>query len=222
MNDIVFRAKQEIDTLAKALTNENHIRTPEIRAISARLFQSLQDKSIEEVFSLCGELLEKSWPMEVIAYDWAYRMKKQYSIDTFDQFESWLIRYVRGWGDCDDFCTHAFGELLCQHPELIDRIIPWTSSEDFWMRRAAAVILILPIRRGTYKGINPFQISDILMEDEHDLVRKGYGWMLKVLSEKEPQKVYQYLLDNKAVMPRVSYRYAIEKMDKVMKEELMR
>lgn len=28
--------------------------------------------------------------------------------------------------------------------------------------------------------------------DEHDLVRKGYGWMLKSLSTKEPDKVYIY------------------------------
>ncbi|MCM1568670.1 MAG: hypothetical protein NC081_04400 [Roseburia sp.] len=41
-------------------------------------------------------------------------MKKQYSESTYDIFYRWLKNYVKGWGDCDDFCTHAFGELLRQ------------------------------------------------------------------------------------------------------------
>jgi 3-methyladenine DNA glycosylase AlkD len=51
------------------------------------------------------------------------------------------------------------------------------------------------------------------IKDEHDLVRKGYGWMVKILSIKEPQLIFDYLLKNKNVMPRVSYCYALEKMD---------
>ncbi|MHB8131628.1 MAG: DNA alkylation repair protein [Mobilitalea sp.] len=65
-------------------------------------------------------------------------------------------------------------------------------------------------------------ISDLLLLDNDDLVRKGYGWMLKVLSIKEPQLVFDYLVKNKDVMPRVSFRYAVEKMNKDRKVELMR
>ena len=60
------------------------------------------------------------------------------------------------------------------------------------------------------------------MIDEHDLVRKGYGWMLKVLSTKEPELVFDYLMKNKAVMPRVAYRYALEKMDTNKKQSVRR
>lgn len=223
MNDIVLKARQEIDLLTKAYTGENHIKTGNIRAVSSKLFLSLKDKSIDAVIPLCDKLLEEhNWPMNVTAFDWAYRMKKQYRLDTFDIFEAWLAKYVSGWGSCDDFCTHAFGELLCQHTEFVERVIPWTAREEFWMRRAAAVVLIPSIKRNLYNITNPFQISDILMKDEHDLVRKGYGWMLKVLSQKEPEKVYQYLLDNETDMPRVAFRYALEKMDQDRKTELMK
>jgi len=65
------------------------------------------------------------------------------------------------------------------------------------------------------KKVEPtfFGVKDILMTDEHHLVLKGYGWMLKILSTKEPELIFDYLLKNKAVMPRVAYRYALEKMD---------
>ncbi len=82
------------------------------------------------------------------------------------------------------------------------------------MRCASAVVLIPSIWHDHYESIDPFYISDKLISDEHDLVRKGYGWMLKVLSCKVPQLVQDYLVKNKNKMPRVAFRYAIEKMDK--------
>ena len=177
---------------------------------------------VDHVFSVCNDLLEqRNWPMGVIAYDFAYRMRKQYDDKTFVIFEEWLGKYVRGWGDCDDFCTHAFGELICQNTKLAENIIAWTKREEFWMRRAASVVLIPSIGQSKYRETNPLIISDILMTDEHDLVRKGYGWMLKMLSTKEPELVFSYLLKNKAIMPRVAYRYALEKMDANQKRILM-
>ena len=89
------------------------------------------------------------------------------------------------------------------------------------MRRASAVVLIPSIWRDKYSETNPTQIADMLLTDEHDLVRKGYGWMLKVLSTKEPELVFDYLYKNKAKMPRVAYRYALEKMDTEKKKILM-
>ena len=59
------------------------------------------------------------------------------------------------------------------------------------------------------------------MHDEHDLVRKGYGWMLKTLSVKEPELVFDYLMRHKATMPRAAFRYALEKMDEDTRRILM-
>lgn len=183
----------------------------------------MKEKSKDHVFSVCGELLEqRNWPMGVVAFDFAYRMRKQYDEATFAIFEDWLERYVRGWGDCDDFCTHAFGELICQYTELSKKTILWAHRDEFWMRRASAVVLIPSIRHDKYTETEPLQIADILMEDVHDLVRKGYGWMLKILSLKEPELVFDYLMRNKGTMPRVSYRYALEKMSEEKKKILMR
>jgi 3-methyladenine DNA glycosylase AlkD len=221
MNEIVSAAKTELAN-ARNTPAGDHLKTGDIRRLSAKLFKDVKGKSIDYVFSVCGELLEQhNWPMGIIAFDFAYRVKKQYDEKTFPVFESWLEKYVRGWGDCDDFCTHAFGELICQNTQLTKNIIAWTQREEFWMRRASAVILIPSIWHDKYNETNPLQISDILMKDDHDLVRKGYGWMLKILSTKEPELVFDYLLKNKSMMPRVSYRYALEKMDAEKKRILI-
>ena len=221
MNEIVATAKKELENSNLSPVGKNH-KTGDIRRLSAKLFREVKDKPIDYVFSVCDELLEqRNWPMGIITYDFAYRMRKQYDEKTFPVFESWLVKYVRGWGDCDDFCTHAFGELICQNPSLTEKTIAWTKRDEFWMRRAAAVVLLPSIGKGKYSETNPLRISDILMTDEHHLVLKGYGWMLKMLSTKEPGLVFDYLLKNKTVMPRVAYRYALEKMDAAKKRILM-
>lgn len=220
--NIILAAREEIERLAKTPANREHIITADIRYVSGKLYGTLEDRSVGNVFAICEKFLEeRSWPMTVIAFDWAYRKRKEYTIETFEVFEGWLFRYVRGWGDCDDFCTHAFGELIRRFPELIDRVKQWTKREEFWMRRAAAVILIPAIRAESYTSLHPFDISDALMQDDHYLVCKGYGWMLKVLSQKNQTLVYEYLWKNRDVMPRLSYRYALEKMDKEKKDLLM-
>lgn len=222
MSVIVEQAIYEMELLSHHVPHGKHIVTGDIRKLSARLFREITDKTIDHVFALCEELLEEhSWGLGVIAFDWAYRVKAQYNEDTYEIFYGWLKNYVRGWGDCDDFCTHAFGELLRRDKSLFSKVKEWTKDEDFWVRRASAVILIPAILHDDYERIDPFMISDLLMSDQHDLVQKGYGWMLKCLSQVDIDTVTKYLIDNHAQMPRTAYRYALEKYDKETRKRLM-
>ena len=89
------------------------------------------------------------------------------------------------------------------------------------MKRASAVTLIIPARKGLFlKDI--FEIADVLLLDEDDLVRKGYGWMLKAASEAYQEEVFEYVMSKKSVMPRTALRYAIEKMPAHLKVEAMK
>lgn len=222
MNEIILQAMDEIKILEDNTPNGKHIVTGDIRKLSARLYKKIDDKAIDNVFALCEELLEQhTWALGVIAFDWAYRVREQYNENTYNVFYRWLKKYVRGWGDCDDFCTHAFGELLRKEKALFEKVLEWTKDEDFWVRRASAVILIPSILRNDYEGIEPYKISDSLMKDEHDLVQKGYGWMLKSLSQVDMDSVKEYLIANHLQMPRTAYRYALEKFNKETRKELM-
>lgn len=222
MSVIVEQAIREIQLLADNVPDGKHIVTGDIRNLSARLYRLIEDKSIDNVLAFCEELLkERSWGLGVIAFDWAYRVKEQYNENTYEIFYSWLKKYVRGWGDCDDFCTHAFGELLRRNKSLFSKIKKWTRDKDFWVRRASAVILIPAILHNDYEGIEPLMISDLLMSDKHDLVQKGYGWMLKSLSQIDMETVTNYLIDNHTKMPRTAFRYALEKYDKETRKKLM-
>lgn len=216
LNDLL----SEIDQSLNALKSEKRLITGEVRNISVKYFKRLS-KDKESVFALCEKLLQmRQWGMTIIAYDWAYRMRHTYDETTFEIFEHWLKSYISDWWDCDDFCTHAFGELMIRFPHRMPEVFHWCKDENFAVRRAAAVVMILPIRKQVKRTIDPFEIADQLMSDSHYLVQKGYGWMLKVLSQSEPDKVIGYLKKHPQ-MPRTAFRYALEKLDHKIKNDLM-
>lgn len=223
MNSIIESIKQEIEISNEKNPIGTPMKTGDIRKISSKMFRTLPDKKIDHILPLCEALLEEhNWEMKVIAFDWANRVCKQYTKDTYSIFYTWLKKYVRSWGDCDDFCTHAFGNLLLQYKELFSNVLEWTKDEDFWVRRASAVILIPSLLRNDYGGLMPFEIANRLMNDNNELVLKGYGWMLKAFSQVNKEEVIDYLIRNHKNMPRVSFRYATEKMDKENRLYLMK
>ena len=124
--------------------------------------------------------------------------------------------YLEDWNDCDNLCTHAVGALVSAYPGLAGRIVKWTEHKKFIVRRAAAVAFIFPVKRGEFHK-TAFDIAGRLMYDENDIVRKGYGWMLKSLSESDREAVFKYVMRNKKIMPRTALRYAIEKLPREMR-----
>jgi 3-methyladenine DNA glycosylase AlkD len=192
-----------------------------VRAIAQKYYKQIEPRTKKNVFALCEELLKAHLQEDsIIAYQWAEVMHKELEAKDFIIFERWVKQYVRNWAQCDDVCTGALGKLLAMYPELIDKTVSWRKSKNRWVRRASAVSLIVPART---KNIlrDVYAVSDSLLEDEDDLVRKGYGWLLKEVSNKYSEEIFEYVMRNKAKMPRVALRYAIEKMPKDWKKQAM-
>jgi len=192
-----------------------------LKEISNRKFKEIKKKSKNEVLKLCDELLATGERyLRFFAFDWSTRFKGKYDKRDFARFERWLKTYVDNWGACDTLCTGAIGMMVKQYPDLSKRTRKWAASKDRWQRRAAAVSLIVAARNGLLlKDI--FKTADSLLTDKDDMVQKGYGWMLKVAADKHPDEVFDYVMKNKADMPRTALRYAIEKYPPEKRSEAM-
>jgi len=196
--------------------------TPVYRALSKKYFEEVKHLSLDEVLELSTYLLDSDqWVQKLIAFDFAFRKRKEYTEKTFETFEIWVKKYIIDWYDCDDFTTHALGYLIDMYPILSYRLKEWVTDPNFAVRRAAATSLLIPIKKRNKKIMDPFVISDLLIDDPHDLVQKGFGWMLKVYAAYEEDLVISYLLDKHNKMTRLAFRYAIEKMPKDVKYKLM-
>lgn len=210
------------DDLVKDIFNIKKKVTPSYRALSKKYYTYVKDLSLDEVLDVSTYLLEQNkWVEKLIAFDFAYRKRKEYTVETFEVFQDWVKKYIKDWGDCDDFTTHALGYLIDMYPKLSYKLTDWVTDDNFAVRRAAATSLLIPIKKKNHEIINPFTISDLLMDDEHYLVQKGYGWMLKVYAQYELDLVVSYLLNKHTHMTRLAFRYAIEKMPKDVKIKLM-
>lgn len=197
------------------------IKSALVGKISAEYFKKVKDLKKEEIFKLCEELW-KSGMMEesFIACDWSHKLNKKYEEKDFEIFEKWVKNYISNWASCDTFCNHTVGSFIEMYPKFIERLKEWSKSDNRWVKRASAVSFIIPARHGKFlKDI--FEIADIMLLDKDDMVQKGYGWMLKAASQAHQNEVFEYVMAKKAIMPRTSLRYAIEKMPKELKVKAM-
>jgi len=202
--------------------NAYGIKSKLVKEIANNHFKKLNNPDKKTIFLYCDDLWQSGYLEEsFIACDWTYRMRKSFDIEDFYLFEEWVHLYIDNWASCDTFCNHTLGYMLEKHPHLIQKLVEWTGSHNRWVKRAAAVSLIVPARKGTFLE-DAFQIADLLMHDKDDMVQKGYGWLLKVASNKHTPEVFEYVMSHKHIMPRTSLRYAIEKMPDNLKKEAMK
>lgn len=193
------------------------VKMPLVTKISKEVYNKTALVSKEEVFEVCEKLFQSgNFEESIIACQWSYYVHKQYEPIDFLVFERWINSYVSNWATCDTLCNHTVGEFIEMYPKYLVELKKLATSENRWARRAAAVSLIVPARKGLFLP-DVFEIANILLLDKDDLVQKGYGWMLKVAADKQQQAVFDYVVSNKFVMPRTALRYAIEKMPKELK-----
>lgn len=183
-----------------------------VTKIALKYFPEIKNLTKKEIFALCEELLKSDYSEEAyIAFEWSRRLHKQFEPEDFAVFEGWLTKYVNTWAKCDTLGNHTVGDFIMLYPRYLKNLKDWTKSPNRWLRRAAAVSLVLPARRGYFLP-DVFAIADSLLRDKDDLVQKGYGWMLKEASRRHQPEVFDYVMRNRSVMPRTALRYAIEKM----------
>jgi len=196
----------------KETTRKYGVKNPEVRKISKVYFKEIKDLSKEEIFSYCEQLLQSGYMEEAfIACHWSQNLHKKYEPSDFQLFKKWIDTYIDNWATCDTFCNHTMGMFIEKYPEYMDALKAFTQSENRWMKRAAAVSLIVPARKGAFLQ-DIFEIADALLMDPDDMVQKGTGWLLKTASEAHQDEVFNYLMQHKDRMPRTSLRYALEKM----------
>lgn len=197
------------------------IRSKTVSEIARANYALIRNSGKDEILAICDSLW-KSGMMEesFVASMWTEKLAQVFIPADFTILEKWVHNYVTNWASCDTLCNHTVGDFIQKYPEYIAELKKWAKSENRWAKRAAAVSLIIPARRGKFLA-DIFEIADILLLDRDDMVQKGYGWMLKEASKPYQKEVFDYVMHHKAVMPRTALRYAIEKMPPSLRAEAM-
>ena len=234
MNGVISDIRRQLKSSADEKTRQSSrrffkekvrpygVKSSIVGRIAKESFKSVKDRKKSEIFALCGKLWRSGYMEEsFVACSWSYNIRKTFEPADFKVLERWVDKYVTNWASCDTLCNHTVGAFVEMYPEYLSGLKKWAKSGNRWVRRAAAVSLIIPARHGKFlKDI--FKIADILLLDNDDMVQKGYGWMLKAASQSHQKEVFNYVVKRKAVMPRTALRYAIEKMPKALKVKALK
>lgn len=197
------------------------VKSATVQKIAKDSFAEIKDKSKAEILAACEKLWQSGYMEEsFVACVWSEKLGKKLEPADFEILERWIKNYVTNWASCDTLCNHTVGDFVMKYPEFLTKLKEFAHSENRWVKRAASVSLIIPARKGLFLN-DIFDIADIMLMDSDDMVQKGYGWMLKAASQAHQQAVFEYVMSNKAVMPRTALRYAIEKMPDDLKKQAM-
>lgn len=197
------------------------VKVPTVTKIAKKYWKQTKTLGKPTIFGLCEDLLKTNYTEEAfVVSTWLPSYIDHLEPSDLAIFKEWVERYLDNWAKCDSFCNHTLGDLIEKYPQTAREVKSWAKSQNRWLKRAAAVSFIVPAKKGAFLR-DAFEICDMLLTDGDDMVQKGYGWLLKEESRVHQREVFDYVVKNKAIMPRTALRYAIELMPKDLKAQAM-
>lgn len=148
--------------------------------------------------------------------DFQAKHKKTTSDRKKELFELYLKRHDRlnNWDFVDRGAYNIIGEYLLDKPREI--LYQLANSKNIWERRTAIVSTYAFIKKGQIE--DTFKIAEILLNDDDELINKAVGSWIREAGKKNKTKLTDFLNQFAPSMPRVTLRYAIEKLDKQVKD----
>jgi 3-methyladenine DNA glycosylase AlkD len=117
---------------------------------------------------------------------------------------------INNWDLVDLAAPYVVGRYLSDKPR--DVLYKLARSESLWERRTAIVATSYFIRQGDVA--DTFEIAEVLLGDDQDLIHKAAGGWVREAGKKDRQRLLGFLDEHAATMPRTMLRYTIEHLDK--------
>ena len=182
------------------------ITVPQQRAIAKKYYKTLSLNSVEQ-------LLHSPWHEErltaVFMLVLIFQKGDEFKKDQIANLYLANTRNINNWDLVDSSASYILGPFLENNPYKMKLLTKLARSKLIWERRIAMLATLYYIMQGS--ASEAFAIIEILKNDQHDLIQKAVGWMLREIGKRvDRQLLVAFLNENTATMPRTSLRYAIE------------
>lgn len=181
---------------------------PEVRKI-ANEYKKLKLAEIEELTSsqfhekrLCGLIIL------TLQYKASSTRVEQKKLFNFYMKQAKAGR-INNW-DLVDVSAPIIGAYLIDESDPYPFLEKLAKSKSLWERRLSIIFTFAFIRVGELDLT--FDIAERLLKDEHDLIHKATGWMLREAGKRDVRALREFLTSHSKAMPRTMLRYSIEKL----------
>lgn len=164
--------------------------------------------SIEEVYLLLKSSFNEERMLALFILIKRYQLGDLKEKNKIYQFYLKNLKFVNNWNLVDGSAPFIIGVHLLDLDKKI--LLSLSRSDDLWEKRIAIVSTWYFIRHHQFNLT--LKIAKILLKDEHDLIHKAVGWMLREVGKKDIDLLRRFLDQHASVMPRTMLRYAIERL----------
>ncbi len=128
-------------------------------------------------------------------------------------------RYINNWDLVDLSAYKIAGNYLLKRPK--DILYKFAKSPDLWERRISIISTFFFITNG--QSEDTLRIVKMLLYDNHDLIQKAAGWMLREVGKRISTGILlKFLNHNYKIMPRTMLRYVIEKLPENLRQDYLK
>ena len=188
---------------------------PEQRKI-AKEFCNLNNDELEKL--LDSEIHEKRLIALLILINKFKKADEKIKKEIFDLYlKKANENRINNW-DLVDLSSHQIvgGYLFDKDRSILYNL---ANSSNLWEKRISVISTFAFIRDNQFD--DSLKISKILLKDEHDLIHKAVGWMLREIGKRNQKILENFLKERYGEMPRTMLRYAIEKFDEEKRKEYL-
>lgn len=179
------------------------IKVPHLRAISKK-YQNLELKDLQKLlYSVIHEERLSALMILRFKYDKANQELKEEIV----KFYLKNTKKINNWDLVDLSCHYILGNYLLDRDRNI--LYKLARSTNLWEKRIAIISTFAFIHENQFD--DSLKISEILLNDQHDLIHKAVGWVLREIGKKDKKTEIDFLNKYYKTMPRTMLRYAIEK-----------
>ncbi len=183
-----------------------------------KIAKKYKDLKINDLGKLLNEKIHEYRLSALIILIDKYREGNENTKKEIVDFYFKNTKNINNWDLVDISAPHILGNFFLKKDK--SRIKKLAQSENLWERRIAIVSTLEFIKNNNLE--TTFTLSKKLLNDEHDLIHKATGWMLREAGKKDKERLKNFINSHKKKMPRTTLRYAIEKFSEEERKKMMK
>jgi 3-methyladenine DNA glycosylase AlkD len=127
-------------------------------------------------------------------------------------------RFINNWDLVDLSAPKIVGPYLDGGSRVL--LYRFVRSKNLWERRIAILATFHFIKQSDFT--DSLALAETLLSDDHDLMHKAVGWMLREVGKKDVGTLEGFLKKHYAKIPRTALRYAIERFPEAKRKKYLK